>query len=51
MLSLFSEAASRITYIEEIARITGMGKLGEVEEYQETWRNGSGEFADDREQI
>jgi hypothetical protein len=33
-------------YIEEIARIAGIGKPGEVEEYQGTSRNGSGELAE-----
>jgi hypothetical protein len=35
-------------YIEEIARMAGIGKLGEVEGYKEASRNGWGELAEGR---
>jgi hypothetical protein len=34
--------------IEEIARMSGIGKPGKVEEYQGTSRNGSGEVVNGR---
>jgi hypothetical protein len=33
-------------YIEEIARMAGIGKPGEVKDYQGTSRNGSGELVE-----
>jgi hypothetical protein len=40
MLSFFEATTNRMMSIEGIARTAGIGKLDEVEEYQETSRNG-----------
>jgi hypothetical protein len=45
---LFSEGASRMMYIEDIARMAGIRKAGDVGEYQRTPRNGSGELLEDQ---